>query len=296
MTTRNFASVVDHTSNAGFQAWATELYNELIAAGLTPTTDTGQLAVPVVAARPGVSAVAGYWTFRFNDTHQGASPVVIKIEPGTSGGAAIPGLYVTIGTGSNGSGTINGTVWFPRVMCGMTSAFHSTVVPYSTFICVTDGFFGLAWKSLGTGTSMGCGYIQIERTPDVNGDPTAAGVHAVYQNAGSTALAKSFDAGTGTTVTSTVGTWCLIHYGLTATPTGAGNFQLFQHVGVQGGEVIILNGRVTCLYSEVPFGTTVSFAAIGTTPHTYINIGAAALGAIGLGGAVNTHAFLMRFE
>lgn len=295
MTTRLFSTVVDHTSNAGFQAWATELYNELIAAGLTQTADTGQLATPVVAARPGTNTAAGYWIFRFNDTHQGTSPIFIKLEPGTGAGAAAPSIFATVGTGTNGSGTITGSTILPRVNILGTNSWGTTTTAFPSGICVTDGNFGLAWKAGAQGaSSYGGGLLIVGRTVDANGAPTADGVSVLNQNNGPSSMARSFDFGSSTVVGPTTNAFCLVHYGITNTAYGA-DFQVFKHYGVFG-RVQSLVHLVTVVRDEIPDFTTFSCAVVGTAPRTYINVAQCGYQAFGLGGVAGTHRVAMLWE
>lgn len=292
MTTRLFSTVIDHTGNTPFQTWATELYNEIVAAGLVQTSDTGQLSTPVSAARPGTTTAAGYWIFRFDDTHQGTSPIFIKLEVGTGSSAAHPVIWVTVGTGSNGSGTITGTL-FSRTQS--VSQTPSAVTSYPTYICYVDGFFGLAWKSGGapTGNVTGLSHLVIARSCDVDGDPSADGCVVYFGSSTGNGPVTSYSFGTAASVSTTT-THALIHYGLTDTTVGSDK-QAFRHYGVFG-QVRSINGVVTVVNAEVPIGTTVSVAVVGTTARTYINVGQAMRHAYGTGGTAGTHGVAFLWE
>src|ERR1043165_7959340 len=98
MTTQSWSSVVDHSGDAGFRAWGSELSTKLAAAGLVQTSDTGQINWATVTG-PGTNTAGGYEIWRFAD-----STLYLKMEYGTAtGSASAPGLWCTVGTGSNGS-------------------------------------------------------------------------------------------------------------------------------------------------------------------------------------------------
>jgi hypothetical protein len=143
MAVEFWSTPMNHLNDAGFQAWATELFDKLTSAGLVQTTDTGQLAYPVVASRPATNTPAGYWIFRFNDSRQATSPIFIKLEVGSSPSSNQPGFWLTVGTGSDGAGALTG-VTTPRTQ---SSPFtNNTATNWPSYVCVTEGFFGMAWK------------------------------------------------------------------------------------------------------------------------------------------------------
>lgn len=97
------------SNDADFRSWGSGIAAQLLAMGLVQTADTGQINWTTVN-RPGTSTAAGYEIWRFADSLQGTAPVFIKVEYGIAGVADRPSLWFTVGTGSNGSGTINGVV------------------------------------------------------------------------------------------------------------------------------------------------------------------------------------------
>lgn len=114
----------DSTSDAGFRVWGLAINQMLSGCGLVQTADTGQLnwatatRSALVAGTTG-EYVHGYEIWRFNDALQPSKPVFIKIEYGniqvynSPTGVTIHGspvLFVTVGTGTNGAGTLTGIV------------------------------------------------------------------------------------------------------------------------------------------------------------------------------------------
>lgn len=172
MTTNTFNTVLDHSSDAGFRAWGSELGISFAAVGLVQTTDTGQINWTTVL-RPAISTVGGYEIWRFSD-----SSLVMKIEYGTSTTATFPLILLTVGTGSNGSGTLTGQL-STRSTFTAVAAPTSTATNYTSYICHNGSAFSFVWKrgSYNAGNSpmaFGC----VGKAVDSSGTPnmTAFGV------------------------------------------------------------------------------------------------------------------------
>lgn len=97
----------DITTDAGFRAWGQMVHDGFLAVGLVNTADTGQIDLRTVAT-PGTNGTfAGYEIWRFDDADQATEPIYFKFEYGRGGLASNPNYRITVGTGSNGSGTIS---------------------------------------------------------------------------------------------------------------------------------------------------------------------------------------------
>jgi hypothetical protein len=147
MTTATTSTSISNANNAGFQAWYNEVITQLGNIGLTQTSDTGQIGA--TASLPGAAHTsAGYTIWKFNDTLQATVPIFLKLEFGTGSVTSIPFMWITIGTGSNGSGTITNPS--TRVACGADySGFpNSTSTNVASYFCynATYGFLGVAYK------------------------------------------------------------------------------------------------------------------------------------------------------
>lgn len=98
------------TNDADFQAWVTAVHNAIAAlGGVVQTADTGQIN-PATVTRPGTNTSAGYEIWRFNDALQAIAPFFIKLEYGIGGTATHPSMWLTVGTGTDGAGTLTGNV------------------------------------------------------------------------------------------------------------------------------------------------------------------------------------------
>lgn len=151
MTTSTSSLTFDFTSNANFRSWGSSISSSLVTCGLVLTSDTGQINWTTVTI-PGTSASTtsfGYEIYRFSDTLQSTKPVFIKLEYGassysTSGGSnywAWPVLWVTVGTGTNGAGTLTGTVSTRTAFGGTQVTSSGTNGSQTTFATSTSCYF-----------------------------------------------------------------------------------------------------------------------------------------------------------
>jgi hypothetical protein len=95
-----------------FAQWIDAL---IIAGGWTYSGDSGQADLTALVAQTHSATFqsAGYKIYAMGDAIQATKPVVMKVEYGRqtyNGGTAGPALAITLGTGTNGSGTITGTL------------------------------------------------------------------------------------------------------------------------------------------------------------------------------------------
>lgn len=287
MTTASTNTVVGQDTNAHFQAWIAEIVTMLFTTlGVTQTADTGQINPATVTIPGAINTSAGYVIGRFNDTAQSTSPVFFKLEFGTgSSSTAQPALWITIGTGSNGSGTLTGTVG-TRVAAGSNqlSITSPNVTPYITRGCynTTDGVLWLVWKNGGVGnTNQALGGFAIFRSNDSSGAVTTDAV-ALLTNSATATGANSGSAAiqyisylTSTAYNGTNGTsaaaWCVMPLATTVTLFGS-NAQ-FGIVWQYTPQIGISNWAAIALVGEYAVGTTVVTAIVGSTTHTYIAVG-----------------------
>lgn len=283
MAANSTNTVVDHSTDAAFRTWAQEIITLLVTTlGITQTADTGQINTTTVV-RAGTNTSAGYVILRFNDTAQATSPIFIKLEFGTGGSTTSPALFITIGTGSNGTGTLTGTVG-TRVAASNFSAPSSTITPYITAGCynATVGFLGLQWKINGNGTaSAGMGGFFIFRSADNTGAATTDSVMLLANStntAGSTSGASyqviSYLTSIAYNTASpfvTPGKFCDFPFGLTSTLSGV-NSQTgicYQYTPVLG----ITPWIAPALLTEWAMNSTNTETIVGSTSHTYRQIG-----------------------
>lgn len=180
MTTEAWSSRVRHDSDATFREWGSELSSKLLAVGMTQTADTGQIDWGTVT-RPSTNTSAGFEIWRFNDPSHSTSPIFLRLDYGTAGNADAPQLVVTMGTGSNGSGTITGTAISParQVVYGTIGQTTDTLRNSYLVYNATMGFLGLWWK---VGSGHAHSMLFIARTVDADGEGDTTGALMVWAN------------------------------------------------------------------------------------------------------------------
>lgn len=160
MATQVYSGMVNNTSDAYFRKWSQDLHNAIVAAGMVQTADTGQITFASAVKPTSSSTSAGYTVYRFNDSQQSTAPLFVRLDWGTGNAASAPGLRITIGSGSSGSGAITGA-YVTNFLNGTTSN-HNTTNLFQTRVCVRDGLF---WFASGMGASSnGCSlFLMIAR-------------------------------------------------------------------------------------------------------------------------------------
>lgn len=282
MTTQVTTTVIEHSSDATFRTWVAEVIAMLIAAGITQTADTGQINTTTVT-RPGTNTNAGYAIFRFNDTMQATAPIFFRIDFGTGGVATGPRMMLTVGTATNGSGTISGAgIASTNIGGGSTPA--SIVTNYVTRVCYVDGFLGMMWKLGGTaGTTAVLGYFSISRSVDSSETATAEGaaIYTGHSNPGVTMARYP----TSASVAMTTGSYCLIAGGH-ATSLVSGAAQVFKHY-LTLPKVVPNLFLLNVINTELGNNTTFTATPVSAS-HTYVSSGPQGVQQIGLPAAAST--------
>lgn len=273
MATSFTNTAIDHTSDAGFRAWGSELSGQLSSAGttsgcLTQTADTGQVNWASVN-RPGSLTAGGYEIWRLTDSLGVSAPVYIKVEYGTGSGLTTPMIWITLGGGTNGSGTLTG--WTStRMVCGTNVAPTSTAVTYPNYVCSEEGHLGAFIKGDST-TNANTAFFGVARPCDPDGTIRSDGIMLYAWNSGSLVteninFATSLKYG-GTTNKS----FCMIVNSITATGVGT-NINAFKHYSAYPA-VHSTNGFCTVLCTELGYLSTDTATPNGATSHTYIQLG-----------------------
>lgn len=284
MTTASTNTICSNASSANFQAWVNEIYTNLVTnCGLTQTADTGQMAVPCVTSLPGATnTAAGYYIFRFNDTLQATSPIFIKMEFGTNASATTnPKIWITVGTGSSGAGTITGTV-MTRV-CGFSDTSGNITTNYPSYYCynATQGFLGMAFKLGLTGANECLGGFVLYRSVDNTGAPTADGVMLITNsitanvaNSGGNAQCINFNTSALQTLTIT-NLWGILPFDTTYSLEGSAGmiFPVWQYKGSASSPGWgITNACAMAIDAEISVSSTVTVTVIGALSLTYLNV------------------------
>lgn len=180
MAAYTFSVIPNNTNNTNFRAWGQNVSSRILTAGLVQTSDTGQIDWGTVAAPGAAQTSAGYEIFRFADALQATTPIFLKLEYGSGSNANNPGLFFTVGSGSDGAGSLTG-VTTGRCNVGTSSNSTSSI---NCFLSGNTGRLSFALWSHGTGstTTLALGF-GIERTVDANGAQTSEGALITWRNA-----------------------------------------------------------------------------------------------------------------
>ena len=170
------------SNDSDYRAWWDAIRAQLTAVGLVQTSDTGQLN-PASHTRPSTNSYSGYEIWRFADSLQATLPIFMKIEPGVGATADRPAIRMTVGTSTNGAGTINGQAGTAVIGVRTNSKTAGDTLP--SFMSHGEGYFHFFTNVDVNSANYAFGFI-IER-PFSNGAPTAEGIlHYTYLGSSNT--------------------------------------------------------------------------------------------------------------
>lgn len=181
MSVQTFSVAGDSSTDASFRAWGSALSAALDAAGFPKTADTGQVNWATVTHPVSSNTTTGYEVRRFNDALQATAPVFFKIEYGMYTTSAAPSLWFTIGTGSDGAGTITAPVpaGISNVPTARTQlAPSATATPAVTsYLSVDETGSALMMALWPNASAAQLGMVALlERSRDWTGAPTGDGL------------------------------------------------------------------------------------------------------------------------
>lgn len=142
--------------------------------GWVRTADTGQTLAASMSGFTSTANTSSYnQIWRMADSLQATAPVYIKIEFGTGNATYCPGLWITIGTGSDGSGNITGTKLSRTQIASSGVDTTSNIVSYLS--ASTSRLSAVLYQATG-GTSLSAFGINIERSKDSSGADSSDGI------------------------------------------------------------------------------------------------------------------------
>jgi hypothetical protein len=265
---------IAHTNDAEFRAWGSEVSGQLSSVGttsscLTQTADTGQINW-VTVNRPGTNTAAGYEIWQLTDSLGVSAPIYLKIEYGTAS-TNQPGMWITVGTGTNGAGTLTGST-STRMAWHQGSTPGSTVLSYPNYVSNEEGHVGVFLKGGSASSSTRpMGFFAVERPCDPDGTMRSDGI-VVYVWNNSTLGAETVNLATGVKYGSATNkSFCMVPNEITSTAVGS-DINAFKHYTAYPA-IHSLNGLCTVLGNEMGFGTSDTATLNGATPHTYVQLG-----------------------
>jgi hypothetical protein len=271
MTTSTWASVVAQTNDADFRTWGSELAPKLAAAGLVQTADTGQINWSTVT-RGAINTAAGYEIWRFNDSLASSNPVYLKIEYGSGSTQAIPNMWLTVGQGSNGSGTLTGQLSTRKLAAQSAVALTSTVTNYTSYLCVTEGYVGLLWKASAKSAAATPGaFFTVGRWCDSGGTPNGNGVTIYASEQQNNTQQQQSVRFTATAATFTLHTsYCVVPGAVSASTVGS-DYQVYTHWMIEP-QVKPVWFLCSVIAAEVALGSSFSVALVGASARTFLGI------------------------
>lgn len=173
-------------TDADFRTWGSTISAALATLGLVNTADTGQINWTTVVKPAGTSTQSGYEIWRFADSLQGTTPVYLKLTYGSAAAADRPSLWIQVGSGSNGTGTLTGQTNTQVQSAGSVSKTAGVTLPF--WACGNSGELLLAVNVDTGGTNTVGFFLSVERPKDSNDTTTADGVYSTWmsQNVGVT--------------------------------------------------------------------------------------------------------------
>ena len=143
MTTYQSSINLQHTTDIEFNHWVNRFVDGLTAIGMVQTADTGQTSFgsPLIPI-PGTNTDAGFQIWRFDDAqHAAGNPLICRFDFGTDATAGDAAIDITVGTTTDGAGTMTGSV-------ADTFELHSNLAPATPktgpiFMCHAEGFLGI---------------------------------------------------------------------------------------------------------------------------------------------------------
>ena len=293
-----------NSTDALFRLWCTFVRDAFLT-GWVQTADTGQMNFATVTKPGAANTMQGYIIVRMDDSLQASFPVYAKVEFGSGNGAANePGVQITLGTGSNGSGSITGAFLTSYAVnnssnaTGQTNIFsHSSVSPshaaVSLFVHSTPNFMVS---------------FSIERARDSSGDEV--GTHVVLTDSGAAGSIVRFSqyltrAG-GTQATAQL-SFTSILTGSTVSAGAHAEYASMQDVGfgliypISGTSAESYRPENPCLgYILTPgtFTTTdaVLIVYVYGVPHVYKRLGGFVAPGIGSNTNVSNYSVWQRYE
>lgn len=201
MAIQTVSTPPDMTNLTTFKAWGLAISNGIVAAGFTRTADSGQINWSTVTPVPTTNVKAGYEIYAFFDAAQSTSPVVLRIDYGCGGNAGNPQLWITVGCGSNGSGTITAGS-FTGALLAVQTVFNTTASSWGSttannIYIDSDGGSSLmiaGWLNATGSGSVGFagGLLLVERTRDFDGTVNGEGAMVIRHGPNNAATAIGF--------------------------------------------------------------------------------------------------------
>jgi hypothetical protein len=283
MATATGLYVADNSSLTNFKSWSQSISNAFSTFGWTQTSDTGQVNWSTIVAVPSSNYVYEIW--KANDTQASTCPIYVKIEYGFN--VSNVAIRLTVGTGSNGSGTITSILagYSAFIITNNAATFANQGI--TTYNCFFSGDAGeirvCMWQGLNSPAGMS--FFGIERSKDTSGNKTDDYFTVCHCNAttntGNTAHRQQTMLKSGLTP-GFEGTWIGVGCS-TQTNSGSFNstvaaFPVFPLIGKIGNPML---GLMIACANDILDGATVTVASMYGSTHTYVALKSGGVGTPG---------------
>jgi hypothetical protein len=269
------------TGGYGTGALATIVVAGTVVSTVTITTaGTGyKVSDTLSAAAANIGGTGSGFTCMASALTSAAAPIVIRVAYGTGSSANNPRVRITVGTQTNGAGTIGGTALTAALDCHGDTA--CTGAAKTSYCCGVAGSFWIVYGFNGNvSNTRSVQGFNISRTFDADGNPSATGAIVIVENGLN---------GTG------AARWQPLRFAATAnafsaetTTNGQCPMSLYNPAAVTSSLVSgspqaflcliwtpqLLPTLIACvLSSEIPDTTTFTAILLGTATRTYISMG-----------------------
>jgi len=156
--TTTLAPIFD--TDANFRLCGKAVSDQMLAGSWVKTTDTGQIDWTTAVKPAAANTSQGYEMWRSNDASGGIVQIYVKIEYGSSGIATAPSFWITVGFGSNGTGSLTGTT---TTRTQMHTVSNTSATLRTSYLSVSAGRFCFAMFNSDASASI---LISLERTID----------------------------------------------------------------------------------------------------------------------------------
>jgi hypothetical protein len=251
-------------TDAHFRAICQFIHDGFSNAGWVQTSDTGQINLSTVTKPASTHTSQGYEIWKMNDGG-GKQVWYVKIEYGGGGAAANFAIWITVGTGSNGSGTLTGQL---STRTEIYSAGNSTT-NYNCYIAGNTSWLNFALFST-TASSSYIVMFGVERLKNADGTDNDNGVYW-YGYGGSNSCASQVVLTSGTVPSAEPYVLSAMGYATGSSRisgTVCGTFPVFP-VGKCSYPPCL--SVVLFYYTDIAEGVAFSLSRYGTS-HTYVAI------------------------
>lgn len=284
------------TNNATFQTFCTNVHNAILAVGLVQTADTGQMN-PATVTWPNTTntKATGYLMYSFNDALQASYPCYIRVELGCGSGGVFPGIWITVGTSTDGAGVL-GTIKTLTIQTGLDSASVTTLVSGTT------SRLTISSCHTSNNSARQCLYT-VERLLDANGANTNTGLAFVWlKNYGGTNTASQngnqvlYFSGSQPVPNLSGTNWSvgLIYYYVSGSYTWANSNKTYLALVYPVGKVVHhpVMGLVCYYNADISPYSSISISRYGTN-RNYSAAGASSFSTVGFDGGADVSAAVL---